>query len=281
MIAAGIVVFREVLEAALIITIVLAATRGVLGRVRWVSYGVLAGLSGSVVIALFVTQIAAFADGMGQEFFNAMVLAVAALLICWHVIWMASHGRQLADEVRAVGRDVALGVQHLSALAILVGFAVLREGAEVVLILKGMALSGESWLMIFEAGGIGFLAGVVVGLILYFGIIKLPIGQMFAFTNWLLILIAAGMMGKAAKYLVAADALPSLGYKLWDSNHLVAQDSIMGDVLSTLVGYSAQPSGMQLLVYALTIALVVLLSRHEAQKMKSAQAAMKASAAAE
>ena len=93
MLAALIIVFREVLEAGLIIGVVLAASRGVPGRGRAVGLGVLAGLVGSVIVALFAAEISQAFAGRGQEIFNASVLLLAVVMLTWHVVWMASHAR--------------------------------------------------------------------------------------------------------------------------------------------------------------------------------------------
>src|SRR5258708_12798755 len=102
MFGALIIVFREVIEAGLIIGIVLAATRGVSGRGRWVATGVLAGTLGAGVVALFTEAIANAFEGSGQELLNAGVLGIAVVMLMWHAAWMARHGRALAAQMAPV-----------------------------------------------------------------------------------------------------------------------------------------------------------------------------------
>src|SRR5512143_3812728 len=128
MFATGIIVFREVLEAALIIGILAAATRGIAGSRRWLLAGVLAGLLGSALLALSTDVIAGWANGVGQELFNALVLGVAVLMLAWHNIWMASHGAELAANAKSLGGAIRAGNSECSALLLIVGIAVLREG---------------------------------------------------------------------------------------------------------------------------------------------------------
>src|SRR4249919_3255898 len=109
MFATAILVFREVLEAALIISIVCAATRGLPGRGRWVSAGIGLGVAGAVLLALGADQVANAAEGMGQELLNAGVLAAAVLMLAWHAIWMSRHGRELALQMKSVGAAVVEG----------------------------------------------------------------------------------------------------------------------------------------------------------------------------
>ena len=135
MLGALIIVFREVLEAGLIIGIVMAATRGVAGRGRWINIGVAAGVLGAAVVAMFAGAISQAFEGSGQELFNASVLAAAVIMLMWHNAWMVRHGREIAEEMRNIGTAVSEGAKPLAALAIVVGLAVLREGSEVVLFL--------------------------------------------------------------------------------------------------------------------------------------------------
>ena len=109
MLASLVIVFREAIEAGLIVGIVLAATRGVSGRGRWIAGGVLVGLLGACVVAAFADELGALFAGSGQELFNAAILILAVGMLTWHNAWMSSHGRELAAEVRAVGEAVAGG----------------------------------------------------------------------------------------------------------------------------------------------------------------------------
>src|SRR5258708_32534459 len=125
MLGALVIVFREVLEAGLIIGIVLAATRGVPGRGRWVTIGIVGGIAGAAIVALFAEQISNAFEGAGQELLNAFVLGAAVLMLMWHNAWMARHGREMASEMNAVGQAVSAGSRPMAALATVVGLAVL------------------------------------------------------------------------------------------------------------------------------------------------------------
>jgi high-affinity iron transporter len=255
---AGVLVFREVLEAALVISIVCAATRGMRGRGWWVSGGVLAGIVGAVVVALFAGRIADAVEGTGQELFNAGVLLAAVVMLAWHAIWMAHHGRELAAQMRGVGDAVQQGERPITVLLIVVALAVLREGSEIVLFLFGMSAGGTQAadMAIGSAGGL--LAGAVLGLVMYFGLLRVPIKHFFTVTNWLILLLAAGMAAQAAGYLIQADVLPALGNAVWDTSAVLSDDSGVGQVLHALIGYDARPSGMQLVFYVATAVLIFL-----------------------
>ena len=98
MLAALIIVFREVFEAGLIVGIVLAVTRAVAGRGWWISGGVAAGVLGACIVAAFAGALSSAFAGVGQEMFNAAVLGLAVVMLTWHNVWMARHGRELAAE---------------------------------------------------------------------------------------------------------------------------------------------------------------------------------------
>jgi high-affinity iron transporter len=253
-----ILVFREVLEAALIISIVAAATRGVPQRARWILAGIGLGIVGATVVAAFAGAIGDAMSGMGQEWFNALVLLAAVAMIGWHVVWMSRHARELTMQMKAVGSDVSQGRRPMTALLLVITLAVLREGSEVVLFGYGLVASGSSVSELAIGGGLGLVLGTALGFALYFGLLTIPVRHFFSATNALLVLLAAGLASTAAGKLVQADALPALVDPLWDSSALLGDDSLLGQTLHILVGYTAQPNGMQLVFYVATVILLVV-----------------------
>ena len=256
MLPALIICFREFLEIAIIITIILAATRGVVGRGKWVIVGLVGGLVGAVLVAIFAQNISVAMEGVGQEIFNAIILAVAILMIVWTVVWMQSHGRALAHKMKKVGKAVSEGDVPLYSLAVVVSLAMWREGAEIVLFMAGIISSSQESVVDIMIGGIaGASLAILIGVLLYFGLIKLSSKHLFSVTGWLLILLACGMSAQMAGYLNAADMLPALG-NTWDSGWLLSQDSVLGKILHAMLGYSERPSIIQLVFYTATLAII-------------------------
>lgn len=259
MLSAALIVFREILEAALLIGIIAAATRDVAKRGAWLASGVVLGLIGAGIVAGFASVIANFASGMGQELFNASVLGAAVIMLAWHNIWMASHGREMAQQAQTVGANIRTGNQSMSLLLVVVGLAVLREGSEVVLFLYGIAFSGGVSAGGMLGGGVlGAVLGAGLGFVVYYGLLKVPLRWFFSVTSGLILLLAAGMASQCARFLIQADMLPSLANPVWDSSAILPQGSAVGTLLHTLIGYDDQPSGMQFLVYVLTLILIVV-----------------------
>ena len=262
MLSIAIIVFREVLEAALVVSIVLAATRGVDRRALWVGGGVLGGLLGATAVAMFADAIAAAASGIGQEILNATILFAAVIMLGWHNVWMSRHGRDLAMDLKSVGAAVRGGSRPMHVLAAVVAMAVLREGSELVLFLYGVAASAPG-----EAGGmltgalVGTGAGAAMGAALYLGLLRIPSSRLFSVTGWMILLLAAGMAAQGAAFLVQADILPALGERIWDTTALISDQGIAGRVLHTLIGYTARPDGIQVLFYFVTLGGILALMK--------------------
>jgi high-affinity iron transporter len=257
-----IIVFREALEAGLIVGIVLAATEGVAGRGRWIAGGIAAGATGASLVAIFAAGLSNAFEGAGQEVFTASILGFAVLMLGWHIVFMSRHARTMTAELQDVGRAVRLGQRSLAALAAVVAVAVMREGSELVLFRFGIAIASHTDLPTLATGGAaGLVLAGAVSWLLYRGLVIIPLRHLFNVTNGLIALLAAGMAGQAAAVLHGADLLPGWGEHLWNTSAIVADDSFAGRSLHALIGYSARPSGIQLAAWLATLLALAGLSR--------------------
>jgi len=272
MLGALIIVFREVIEAGLIIGIVLAATRGVRERGAWVGLGVGVGTIGAGIVALFAEAISNAFEGAGQELLNACILGAAVIMLMWHNAWMARHGREMAAEMAAVGEAVTTGKRPMTALAVVVGLAVLREGSEVVLFLYGIVATGTSASALLIGGTLGLAVGAAFTALTYYGLLAIPPRYIFAVTTVLIALLAAGMAAQAVQFLDAAGLINVLGQRLWDTSGILPQDGILGRMLHTLIGYTDRPTELQLIAYLATLVVMAALTRVAAPP-RSARAA--------
>ncbi len=253
MLGALIIVFREVIEAGLIVGIALAVTRGVPGSRTWIAGGVGAGVVGALIVAAFAGELSSALAGRGQELFNAGILALAVVMLAWHNIWMARHGRELAQQLGEVGRAVASGDKSFVALGVVVAVAVLREGSEVALFLYGILLSGESTIDLFSGGVLGLLLGAAVSALTFYGLVNIPPRRLFAATSILVTLLAGGLAAQCAAFLQQAGFAEKLSQTLWDTSGVLPDNSLLGRVLHTLIGYTDQPSLLQAIAYAATV----------------------------
>lgn len=261
MLATAVIMFREVLEAALIIAIVLGASRGIAGRGRWISAGIGLGLLGASIVAIMANVASSEFSGNGQAILNAVILLSAVAMLTWHNVWMSAHGRQLSSEVKAVGMDVQSGQRPLAALLVITMVAVMREGSEAVLFLWAIATSGEQDLNMVMGGLGGVIAGIMVGLLLYIGLLRIPVRHFFSITSWLILLLASGLAAQAAGFLNQIGLLPSLGNGVWNTSDILNQSSLVGQLLHILVGYIARPSGIQIVFYLGTFLSILILMR--------------------
>ena len=260
MLSAFVIIFRESLEAALIVSIVMAASRGIAGRGRAIAAGIACGVAGAGLLAAFAGEVGSLFNGSGSEIFNAVALLLAVAMLGWHHVWMGRHGAELASHSRSVSGEVREGAKPISALAIICGVAVLREGSETALFLYGVSVDAGTKGML--VGGVfGIAAATLLGMLLYFGLLRVPLKQVFKVTGVLLVLIASGLAAQAASILVQAGLLPAMRYDVWDTSAILSQDSPLGFLLHILVGYVDRPMGIQIAFYAATLAAILLASR--------------------
>jgi high-affinity iron transporter len=259
MFAAALIVFRESLEAALFVGIVAAATRGLMGRGRWLGAGVGIGVLGAMILAALAPHVSEWFDGLGQDMVNIAVLSVALSMLLWHCIWVAAHSKEMAMEARRLGESVHGGERKPWALLTAVALAVLREGAETVLFVAGAITGGSTTspeVAMAVVVGVGLGAGA--GAIIYAGLARVPTRHIFTTTNVLIAVLAGSIASQLVKSLAQAGLLERWTSPVWDTSHMLAPDSALGTFLHALVGYDATPSAAQLMSYVAVLALIYL-----------------------
>jgi high-affinity iron transporter len=251
MLGSLLIALREVLEAGLVVSIVLAAVPGVPGRSTYIGGGVAAGVIAALMLAVFGGALSTALAGAGRDAFMIAVLALAVAMLSWHVLWMSRHGRELALKMRAAGSAVVAGEASLLSLALVVAIAVLREGSELVLFVYGIAVASNEEPSALLAGvALGIAGGALISVLLYRGLVVIPMRYFFSVTNAMVALLAAGMAGQVAARLARLHVLPTLVDQMWDTSWLLTDRSVAGSALRALLGYSSRPSGIQVLAYA-------------------------------
>jgi len=252
MMASMVIVFREMLEMVLVIGVLLAVTGGMTAARYRIVWGVVSGLCGAVVVALLMEQMENAFDGDGEFLFNAVVLFLAAIMLAWTVLWMSRHGREVSTKLKRVGVSVTEGTSPQTALLVVSFAAVMREGSEAVFFLFGAARTVPEDGGMFLLGGIlGAAVALLLGCVMYVGLVRIPVQRLFRVAGWLLMLLAAGMASQAVWNLVVIGRLPALIDPVWNLAAWLPQDSLFGELLHVMVGYDEAPSGMQLLVFLL------------------------------
>lgn len=258
MFSTALIVFRESLEAALFIGIVAAATRGLLGRARWLTAGVGIGALGAMALALMAQHISAWLDGVGQDVVNIAILSIALTMLLWHCVWVTTHTREMASEARRLGQSVQEGQRKPWALLIAVALAVLREGAETVLFVGGSLTGAQDTQhgAVLLAGTVGLVSGGLAGFLIYAGLARIPARHVFSATNVLIALLAGSLASQLTRALTQAGVIEAWSSPLWDSSRILSQDSALGTFLHALAGYDAQPSAAQLASYLAVLAFI-------------------------
>jgi hypothetical protein len=185
----------------------------------------------------------------------ALILAVGA-----NAAAQDSTYALVIKDHRAIGDAVVSGSRPLYVLAVVCGVAVLREGSETVLFLYGIAAGGAGIASLLAGGTLGLACGAATGAVLYLGLLRIPTQRLLAVTNWMVLLLAAGMAAQAAGFLVQADLLPPFGEAVWDTSAVLTDNSLLGKALHTVIGYVARPDGVQVLFYLATMLGIWLLS---------------------
>lgn len=262
MFATALIVFRETLEAALFVGVVAVATKGLAGRAVWLLAGIATGLAGALLLAAGSSYIGSWADGVGQDFVNAAILGLALLMLAWHCIWVSTQGQAMAQEAKQLGASARSGQRAPWALVVAVALAVLREGAETVLFVAGLAAGSDASAQSTAVAVLfGLFAGAVLGALLYLGLSRIKAHHLFPVTNTLILLLAAAIASQLARTLSQAGVLNLWSQSLWDSSSVLADNSPLGATLHALVGYTAQPSGLQLAFYVATLVIISAATR--------------------
>lgn len=252
MLSTTIIIFREMLEIALILGVVLAATRDLHGRMRWILGGIAAGLAGSGLVAFSAEAIANSMAGSGQEMFNAIILLTAVVMIGWTLVWVRRHAREMTAHFREVGKKVGEGRLPFYSLSVIVGLAILREGSEMVMFIYAALATGQSVASVVAGSALGGFLGLIAGIMLYLGLIKMSAKYMLNFTSWVLLLLVSGLAAHSAGYLTAAGYFETMSEPLWDTSWLLSEASLLGQTLHTLIGYIEQPTLIQVIFYVVT-----------------------------
>ena len=271
MLAVIIIVLREMLEIFLIVGMVSAALKEVGYRKKVISVGggVGLGLFISICFAFVLNEINMLFDGEGQEFLNIFILSSSIFCIAWTLLWMSGYSKKLANKVHNASIKMKKEDVNIWPMILLILFAIIREGGELILFLFGLSTGGiDNYDMI-----IGVIVGIVIGLMfsfgVYSGLINLEIKRFFKVINCLLVLLAAGMASQLASYVSAIDLISYFSSTMWDSSRFISDGSILGKLLNGLIGYSSRPTVLQVVFYLSTILVMIFLLKVKKSRSSS------------
>ncbi|MDD5250929.1 MAG: FTR1 family protein [Rhodocyclaceae bacterium] len=253
-----IVVWRESLEAMLVIGVLLAwiarqPAPAPLRRGLWLGVGAGLALAVALGVATFAAQSQFAGDSL--EIFQLAIQLFAAFLIVQMVLWMHRHGRAMKRELeeQAGRRAGATGIGAIAALAIA------REGGETVVFLYGLGMEagGGDLARMLGAAAAGLALALATSWLVARGARFLNIRVFFRVSEILLLLIAGALLASGVDRMIGMDWLPPLLDPAWDSSALLDDGHGAGRLLADFVGYRARPAGTLLLAYAAYWAFVL------------------------
>jgi high-affinity iron transporter len=257
-----IIVFREVLEASLIIGILYTYLNktGNQEAISSLWKGVIYAIIASIIGSFFFQIIAGGFYGQSEKLFEGFVMIFAAIILSTMVIWMAKK-QNIAEDLKEKANDIISNDKStlfLGGIAGLAFISVFREGIETILFLYGIILK-EGSISIFMALFGAFL-GLLSGYMIFIQGRKIPLKKFFNVTSVLLIFVASGMLAYGFHELESAGIIPDSG-RIWDINPVKFSDGsypllhdkgYVGSLIKGLFGYNGDPSILEFLVWLFT-----------------------------
>lgn len=270
MISSFIITFRETLEAALIVGIVLSyLVKTKRERYNNIVYiAVVSAVVASIIGAFLFNSLAGGFTGRAEEIFEGVAMLFAAFLLTFMILWMMKQRHIVIDLHRKV--DTEIQEQHKFGLFLLVFISVLREGIETVIFLGAASFVAARENSI---GGalLGIIAAIILGYFLFVAGKKLNLKKFFNVTSIILILFASGLVAHGIHEFQEAKILPTYVEHVWDINPPTNPDGSypalhekgsVGIILKGLLGYNGDPSLIEVLSYIAYIILIIFLWRN-------------------
>ncbi len=247
-----ILVLQETLEAALLISVLLAISHHYQHRTNWLIYAIISGLLLSLFYATQMARVSEWFEYTGQEVINALLQTATTLsiMIC---TWMLLRSRGAGSNKQAAHY---LSLFRLFA-AVTVVLAITREGSEVLIYLLGFYQQNVIFQVMTVGSLIGFGIGVSIGVLILCGLLGLQGRWRIITAVSILALFAGNMLSQATLQLIQADWISSTS-AIWDSSGVLPESSLGGKLLYALVGYEATPSGVQAIAYGTGILLILV-----------------------
>ncbi|MBF8246462.1 MAG: FTR1 family protein [Rickettsia sp.] len=266
MIKIALIVFRECLEISLLLSLILASTKELMKSRFYISLGAILGVFFSTILAILISNIHKILSFIQNDIFEAMVMLTTSTLIIWTIVWLQGHHiwiknkvSQLSDQIHSSNK-IRL---HYWTLTFIVTTTILREGTEIVLLVYGVSSSPSMHnitmikkILAFFAGS---ASGFFIGAIIYYGLVKISIKNIFKISSFLLILVSASFASEAASKLTSSGTINILNEELWNSSWLISNSSILGKIFSLLTGYDPTPNALQLIFYLSNLILSFIL----------------------
>lgn len=266
----AIVVFRECLEISLLLGVILAITKPIANSRIYIILGACAGVVLAAIFALFTRRIAANFGEVGDEIFGSFVILLTAVIINWTVVWMQGYSAKIRKNLSTLSENIVAGLTSKLILVSVVATTILREGAEIILFIYSITSAGTLTSTQYLIGlGVGALSGVIVGTIMYLGLLKYSGRYIFKISTILLTLVAAGLAAEAAGILTSCGVIHAYSQELWNTAWLIDNKSIVGKLLKLTIGYDARPNALQVIFYVGSITMTLIMMKIKSMLAKN------------
>ncbi len=249
MLPAILIGFREGLEAALIVGIVIGYLVKIEQRahIKTAWAGVGAAVLVSALVAAGITLVGAELVGRPEQIFEGATMFLAVAVLTWMIFWMRTQAHALKTALEkdiraAVTSGVAWGLFWLAFVA------VFREGVETALLLSASAFTADG-ASTFTGAVLGLALASALGWAIYASTVRLNVRLFFNVTSVLLLFFAAGLLAHGVHEFQEAGLLPLTIEHVWDVNHLLNEKSTVGEILKALFGYNGNPSLLEVISY--------------------------------
>jgi len=249
MIESFVIALREGIEAALIVGIILGYLKkvGAATLAKPVYYGVGLGVLASIGVAALFLLLSVEFEGKYEQLFEGITMLVAAVILTTMILWMRNNSKTFSEDMREKV-ETALTKRQSYGLASLAFVSILREGIETVLFL-GSASFTSSGVQLLVGGGLGLGLAVLIGVAIMKYSVRLDLRTFFNVTGILLILFAAGLVGRSILEFQEAGVIAPVVEHVYDINWLINGQGTAGKLLTALLGYDASPSLAEILGY--------------------------------
>lgn len=248
MFAAGLITFRETLEAILVVSVILIFLAKTKQKVfnKFVWFGILVGVGISILLAFLLEIFFGGLTGKTEELFEGVLMFVTAGFLTWMILWVHRQ-KDIAEKIR---EKVSIHIKEGYGLGIflLTAISVFREGTETVLYLKASSLTGATNQLLGAV--LGIASALVLGLILFRFAMRVRLSTVFNITSVFLLLFAAGLVSHGVHEFQEAKLLPIFSFDpIFNISHILDNKSLVGSFLRTLFGYTSKPTAMEITSY--------------------------------
>lgn len=260
MLDAVLLILREVLEAALILSLLLALSNKLQLSYRWSFFALAVGVAGSWLLAHYAYDIADLMEGTGQELLNAVLycaVVLSVVLLGLLILPLAFISKMNPAKASNINPHQDQHTLFYSLFIIIVSFSLMREGAEIWIYLSAFDHKADAMSSALIGAAVGAGIGLSLGAIIYYVFVFMRRNYFLPIFIAAITLLAGGLSMQIAKQLMQIGLLDS-GTPLWDSTFLVNEHSWLGELLYALIGYDSRPAPVQVLFYLLTVAPILL-----------------------